>query len=98
MPILIVLLAFGIIGLVYILIYNLQANALWVDVYHTFGSGREAGTLHAELEEHGVRCKLRTLDTPTEASGQRLTTVRVHRDDLRKAQPIVADMQRRRWS
>ena len=98
MPILIVVFALAIVGLVYWLIYTIQDNAVWVDVYHAFGTGQEAVTLHRELEEHGVRSRLRTLGAPDRVPNQRLTTIRVHRDDLQRAQPIVADMQRRRWS
>ncbi|MSP78105.1 MAG: hypothetical protein EXR67_00850 [Dehalococcoidia bacterium] len=94
MPILVVL-ALVVFGVMCWLITSVREDAVWVDVYYTYGSAQDAYNLNAELEEHGIRCHLRRLGMLEQIPARRLTTVRVHRDDLPKAQPIVAQMLRR---
>jgi len=59
--------------------------------------GEQAGVLRAELEQQGVRVRVKALGGPDlfRMPGQRFTSVRVHRDDHAHAEAIVRSLRGR---
>ena len=71
----------------------------WPEVQGFWGreDREQAGVLRGELEKQGVRVKVKALGGPDlfRMTGQRFTSVRVHRDDYAHAASIVRSLRGR---
>jgi hypothetical protein len=68
---------------------------LWKEVHATWGSDQPLTVaVHTELARQGVRCKLKVIGTPDlgRMLPQRMSSVRVHRNDVAKAFQIIHAM------
>ncbi len=74
---------------------SVRNGRAWKEVHVTWGGDQYlTREVQAELERNGIRCQLRVIGTPDlgRMLPQRMSSVRVHRDDVAEAYRIIQAM------